>query len=858
METNFAMLNAAPAWAHVVAGAVVVLAGAGVAWLTVLRIRFRDTLLRVLDQHELADELIHRRYNAATVSLRAGVIEKLARTKDPAVLRITGLDQIWIQRVRAKGRERDVRRVLELLPDQGLFACFMAALRSNTAAKLLLRWLDDNDPLLGLRRLALSSDGESFNGVVALQMLDDRLDSVREMLGDPEWSARYFAITIVLQSSDERSQRALWDAFRDSHRRVRAVVAAELQSEDRDRLYRHLYDLYLHDPVFEVRKAARQHLTAEFSERYRVDRDSLTTTEALHVIGLLEPDSTEDHALALGYLGGGDLELALPAAIYLEGTGTLCTLFREASFADPDQLARTRELLSTAASVNVTGFLDQIATTSSAASLLLAAEILKDTGAPAWISVLAEHAFAVPLAESREEDVYTTTLQAVHARGDDRAFEVLRNELMRRREEPRRAAHILQSIPSRAQGQLTNALLALLHDPEFECRDELHDAFLRFEDRSYLPALIEILHANPGDCAPSARLSAIKLLGALQLPYARQYLLENLSTLHPEEARDLARVMGELASIDLSERARAIMNGPDAATRAALIAVLPTINDRSFLKPIREAVHDADPEVRIAAIWALLEFDDTRSFNQAQDRLRDPVERVRVQAAQALGTHGSSATVEKVAALLTDENEVDEVKLAAIDGLSRSEQRRSIGALVDFLGRSDDWDSAVIRALAHKRTPKQISELVEKLKDAEPRVRDKLMRVFRSMGSDGEAAMVKLLDQDISSLRPLITEILDETGCVEEAIRRLAHRDPAVRRSAADGLSAIATLPAFRGIVMAARDPDPEVRVRVTRALEKLNTKAGKEILDQLQNDPDRKVRKYTLWALERYRAKNL
>jgi HEAT repeat protein len=42
----------------------------------------------------------------------------------------------------------------------------------------------------------------------------------------------------------------------------------------------------------------------------------------------------------------------------------------------------------------------------------------------------------------------------------------------------------------------------------------------------------------------------------------------------------------------------------------------------------------------------------------------------------------------------------------------------------------------------------------------------------------------------------------------------------------------------------------------VTKALEKLGTKEGNAILEKLKQDPDRKIRKYTLWALERVKAR--
>jgi HEAT repeat protein len=65
-------------------------------------------------------------------------------------------------------------------------------------------------------------------------------------------------------------------------------------------------------------------------------------------------------------------------------------------------------------------------------------------------------------------------------------------------------------------------------------------------------------------------------------------------------------------------------------------------------------------------------------------------------------------------------------------------------------------------------------------------------------------------------------------------------------------LSLLDTLPAFRGLVLAAKDPDQEVRVCVVKALERLNNSQSHEILDNLKKDPDNRIRKYTYWALER------
>jgi HEAT repeat protein len=147
---------------------------------------------------------------------------------------------------------------------------------------------------------------------------------------------------------------------------------------------------------------------------------------------------------------------------------------------------------------------------------------------------------------------------------------------------------------------------------------------------------------------------------------------------------------------------------------------------------------------------------------------------------------------------------------------------------------------------------------VERFKDAEPSLRDSITESFRIMGEYGEDAIRNLLDEDIASLRPFLADILEATGYIESRIRMLSHRDPRLRRSAASFLAKVGSKAAFRGIVLAARDPDGDVRVEVTKALERLATNEGKDILAALEQDPDRRIRKYTHWALERLKAKEL
>jgi HEAT repeat protein len=214
--------------------------------------------------------------------------------------------------------------------------------------------------------------------------------------------------------------------------------------------------------------------------------------------------------------------------------------------------------------------------------------------------------------------------------------------------------------------------------------------------------------------------------------------------------------------------------------------------------------------------------------------------------------------IETLAGVLADDNEVEPVKLAAVDGLAASEGNESIDVLCDAFEHHEELREPIVRALSRKTGQKQLEHLMGALKDAVPAVKQGICDAVRLMGETGEQAIADLLRADIASLRTQIAATLEDTGYIEANIRKLSHRDPAVRRTAAEVLSYIDSISAFRGIVLAARDPDQDVRVNVVRALERLDSKEGEGILKQLQEDPDRRVRKYTAWALERYKARAL
>ena len=845
----------------VIGAVIIIIAVLGaLIWHIAARRRFLQ-LLEEADSNEQSARTISQRYSPFTLRFWSGLIVKQAGKHGSGFLHSTGIADLWIARFHRRPSRHLLKRLLTFVPDRALFSVFLVALRNSRITQDLLSWMEEQDDMFVYRRLALSGRGEEFDGARARDLFADSIDRIREMTGDPEWPARYMAVKILLYDEDERSKRAVREMFHDPHPLIRRILIEEFLpegKEEEDEFYGRLLAYLTDDTSFEVRTSAKNRLRTSYSERYEIDFSALSGEQALHVLEQLEEDVAEDINLALSYLAGDDLELRFAAAQFLQHSGHLTELLLEVDFEDREHFERNENLLMKAAEVNILGFLLKIRKSDNPASILIALDILCSKGDESLIAVLAEKVFQRRVDLPYERKLLETMLQCIRDRGTVDAVKLLVTELVKRRYYGHEAALILQYLPAAYAGHTIPALVKLLKDPVFGKREELHEAFLRFDPSLYLDEIFSILKAGRDEYHHSVRISALLLLGKLKLTYCMQFILEQMPVLPFSEARDFSLHLHDYAGKLFTERVISMLEKDDGKVRAALISAVPATGIKEFLKPIRRAVSDADPEVRRASVWALLEYGDQKSVSTALDLLRDPVERVRVEAGRALASRGSASVLDNFEEILGDENEVEPVKSAVVEGLAVSEEPKSVDILVDQLrDRPEDLLEEVKGALAQKHAHKPIKRLVERLKDADPELRDTLTDAFRRMGEGAEAPLQELLHEDIASLAPHISYILENTGYVEHAVRQLNHRDPEVRRQAADDLSRIGTTAAFRGMVLASRDPDDEVRVMVTRALERLNTESGNEILEELKNDPDKRIRKYTLWALERIASKN-
>ncbi|MCF6335786.1 MAG: HEAT repeat domain-containing protein, partial [Spirochaetales bacterium] len=443
------------------------------------RKQFIKYLSEALENNSFSSDI----YSEDYVKRHSKIVENFADNTDNKIIELTNLDQHWLRQLKKNPKEKDIKRILKYIPSRGLFSCFLAGLEKKSLTKNVLQFIGEEPG--SLRKLPLSGSGEPFDGNAARLVFSDRMDEIREMAGDPEWSVRYFAIKLLLGEESERSERGIIEAFSDPHPLIRKSVNTECTLEDKQRLYKLLYDHLLDDPSFEVRESSYRRIMDEYRDIHSIDYDSLTPVQSLHALEFLNPEIPNDIDAALHFLEGNDLELRFPSAIFLQETGTLERMLKNVSFEDTDNLKRTTELLSNAAEVKITGFLEKGVDTP--ASLYTALLLLKKVGEREYISDYGLKVFN--LSTDYNEKVWENAVECIRDRGNERAAIVLMNELAKVKYKGKQAEFILKNIPRNCEFLSIPTLIELLKDADFRERETLVTTIAQLPEDIIIPEL---------------------------------------------------------------------------------------------------------------------------------------------------------------------------------------------------------------------------------------------------------------------------------------------------------------------------------------------------------------------------------
>ncbi|MDR2952421.1 MAG: HEAT repeat domain-containing protein [Treponema sp.] len=837
-----------PLWVLIASPAVLILLVLSLLWFVHTRI-FKFRLRRIITAHEAyqneeAVRIFKKHYPPEKLVRYSRRMERYSRQMGPKVVMETGLTGKWIQKVTHSALPTvvDLRRVLLYCPSSSVFKAYLAAEQHPRLRRAFTDWMKNEGEEKVIRLLSETCRGEEFEPDFGKSFLENNGALLRELTGESEWYARYFAYKILIHDKEELTQRSLEAGLLDSHSLIRKILA-ESFSGDREKTWQMLWEKLIHDPVYEVREAARKRIAKEFTDIYTLKDKKLNLEETFNVLELLDPDSQEDKTFAMSILQSDNKEHQYPAAVFLEKCGILTSYLARNTLDDPNAIENSIKLLQNAMKVNVSGFLTDYPL-NDGAPLLVAAYLLAETnGQHESISLLAKKVFGFFInkkIEPSNREIYIKTLEAISVRGNIRSYELLAEELYRKENDPAFLELLLPRLPLNAESIFTPILFRFLENANFPAREALEKILGTFSPDIVLPEAFRILNGSRSTFSQTVRISALKILGLLRLPFCLQRMLESLPTFKEEETKEFAVLFLEYPKEIFEDKVKTLLASPDARIRASIISILPVVKNDNFMKEIRSSLKDVDPDVRVAAIKALLGFGEIKLLNQETSMLHDPVERVRLATVEVIARHGNTAAIEILKNITVDPNETEVVKTGVIAGLGQAASAEGIPILISVLDSQEEFREHAVNALSMRTTKRDITRLIEIFKDTEPQLREKLIPVFKKQGRKAEPAILEILKDEVASFKPYLVKILEETGYVDEVKRQLSNRDSGVRREAAALLSLLDTLPAFRGLVMAAKDPDQEVRVCVVKALEKL------------KEDPDSRVRKYTHWALER------
>jgi HEAT repeat protein len=895
------ILKTLPTWVYIVdLLALMIIAGVGI-WTGVYILLLRARLMHVVAEPESVSDLLTSRYSRRTLLRYSGLVEKIGRKYSPKLPVECGLTEAWVHRLLTAPSTSELQKLLEFAPETALVGYLILSLdrapsKDDPLHQELVEYL--NGGSLNLGTAAHYCDGRDFDGKIAAVLLHQRTAEIGELFGSICWRERFFAYSILVHFESSRFRRTAWDGFTDPHPAVRIVACKDVENPERGKVFESLLGTLYDDPVYEVRRAAKTRITRDFAEAFDPPLDALEKHQVLHILELLDPESKEDENIALKYLGDEDLELRMTAAIHLDRCGALHRLFSFNDVGDKQGLERNFQYLLKACEVNVCSFLDSIRETTNPASLFIAARLLRTFGDTGLIDALSRIVLEMPEEIKTKRDfvpVYRATLQAIHTRGGDAAFNLLNEELIRNASNGEAVSLLLQFIPGRGEAIFSKTLLGFMKIPDFPAKDSLRAAMVHIPHHRLIPEILQIVKApidvkhtsqssspepsvtvrglhrflvrrrpepvpSPKDLSqpyplPVRRL-ALQILGDLKKPYCIQTVLERISLLTVEQANEFTAVLAEFAGKEFDSRLERLLESCDSGLRARLIASLPVTRRKQFVDTLQTTLEDSDPEIRIASAWALSEYGDSQLTDTVYPLLRDPHEEVRIAAARIIAERGSAKTTAKIQEMIDDPTETDDVKISAIRGLGLSNSTTAVEVLVHTLDQHPALRPETIDSLASKTTEDDISATAERYLQAPPEIRDLIGQSFARMGEPGETVIKVLLASKKGKQRIELAAILEQTGYVERRTKALMHRSAEVRREAAADLAHVGTEAAYRGIIQAIKDPDQEVRVRVVHAVEALGSSQGKQILSALQQDPDKRVRKHTHWAVERILAK--
>lgn len=263
-------------------------------------------------------------------------------------------------------------------------------------------------------------------------------------------------------------------------------------------------------------------------------------------------------------------------------------------------------------------------------------------------------------------------------------------------------------------------------------RGAAQSALARFGSR-----VLERLLAMVSSPAAEVRAQAAAALGALKDPVAIEPLKKLLVDPANEVKRAAVFALAQINEQHVGSLPLLLLGNQDPAVRSASAQVLGRLRDKRAVEPLQYLLmEDADPWVRYEAAQALGEIGDQRAVAPLCERMYDDAPQVRIAALKAVVRLALEDRIHELEKVLGDRD--PEVRLALIESLGPRAVVPGAEALIIVALKDEDWRVrvAAFRSLARRSSEspaRMLPHLRPLLSDPNDRVRNAAADFFRSI-----------------------------------------------------------------------------------------------------------------------------
>jgi HEAT repeat protein len=382
--------------------------------------------------------------------------------------------------------------------------------------------------------------------------------------------------------------------------------------------------------------------------------------------------------------------------------------------------------------------------------------------------------------------------------------------------------------------------------------------------------LLEVMR-NTSEEDRDVRMAASRALGRIRDPRAIPALIEALRVPESWLPPRVAEVLLQFGRAALDPLVEQVRTAPEASVRTWAAEILGALGDDRAVAPLVACLGDLNDQVRARAASSLGKLGDRRAVSDLMPlMLADPVPFVRIQVVRALGAIGDERALHHLVDSLNDG--AWWVRIRVVEAL---EQLGEPAVEPLFLALEDEDIEVRRRAAITLERLGVLRSLVQKLKEEEPGVREKLLaagqagavevlnaaledparetrlRVSRLAGEIPHPAISHALlerlreEQDPGVLAEVITSLarLREPGAAEPITGMLGYPSETIRAAAVSALERLPVSEPDRLLGPVVRDPDARVRRGAARVLGRVGDAASSFFLRDLLRDSDSGVR---------------